>query len=115
QEERSKKLEQNLKKADEWKQKGDDLLYSMIPKAVALRLRNGEDAIETCESFDDVTVLFGEIVEFSELCARLTAMEAVTCINDVFSLFDKVTDSYNVFKAYKRANQVGSLFSIRPA
>ncbi|GIY96952.1 soluble guanylate cyclase 89Db [Caerostris extrusa] len=47
--ERSRKLEQNLKKADEWKQKGDDLLYSMIPKAVALRLRNGEDAIETCE------------------------------------------------------------------
>ncbi|GFY48133.1 soluble guanylate cyclase 88E [Trichonephila inaurata madagascariensis] len=113
QEERSKKLEQNLKKADEWKQKGDDLLYSMIPKAVALRLRNGEDAIETCESFDDVTVLFGEIVEFSELCARLTAMEAVTCINDVFSLFDKVTDSYNVFKV-ETVGQVYMLVSGAP-
>ncbi|GFY30067.1 uncharacterized protein TNCV_4073801 [Trichonephila clavipes] len=57
QEERSKKLEQNLKKADEWKQKGDDLLYSMIPKAVALRLRNGEDAIETCE-WDPLNAIF---------------------------------------------------------
>ncbi|GIY74025.1 soluble guanylate cyclase 89Da [Caerostris darwini] len=113
QEERSRKLEQNLKKADEWKQKGDDLLYSMIPKAVALRLRNGEDAIETCESFDDVTVLFGEIVEFSELCARLTAMEAVTCINGVFSLFDNVTDSHNVFKV-ETVGQVYMLVSGAP-
>ncbi|KAF8771590.1 soluble guanylate cyclase 89Db-like [Argiope bruennichi] len=113
QEERSRKLEQNLKKADEWKQKGDDLLYSMIPKAVALRLRNGEDAIETCESFDEVTVLFGEIVEFAELCARLTAMEAVTCINDVFSLFDKVTDAHNVFKV-ETVGQVYMLVSGAP-
>ncbi|XP_042909419.2 soluble guanylate cyclase 89Da [Parasteatoda tepidariorum] len=113
QEERSKKLEENLKKRDEWKQKGDDLLYSMIPKAVALRLRNGEDAIETCESFDNVTVLFGEIVEFSELCTRLTAMEAVSCINEVFSLFDKVTDSYNVFKV-ETVGQVYMLVSGAP-
>ncbi|KFM81476.1 Soluble guanylate cyclase 88E, partial [Stegodyphus mimosarum] len=98
---------------DEWKQKGDDLLYSMIPKAVAVRLRNGEDPIGTCESFDEVTVLFSEVVEFSELCARLTAMEAVTCINDVFSLFDKVTDAYNVFKV-ETVGQVYMLVSGAP-
>ncbi|XP_054717239.1 LOW QUALITY PROTEIN: soluble guanylate cyclase 88E-like [Uloborus diversus] len=113
QEERSKKLEQNLKMLDEWQQKGDDLLYSMIPKAVALRLRNGENPIGTCESFDEVTVLFGEIVEFSELCSRLSAMEAMTCINDIFSLFDKVTDAYNVFKV-ETVGQVYMLVSGAP-
>lgn len=113
QEGRSRKLEQNLKMLDEWKQKGDDLLYSMIPKAVALRLRNGEDPINTCESFDEVTVLFGEIVEFADLCARLSAMEAVTCINEVFSLFDKVIDSYNVFKV-ETVGQVYMLVSGAP-
>ncbi|KAG8187980.1 hypothetical protein JTE90_005299, partial [Oedothorax gibbosus] len=113
QEERSRRLEQNLKQADEWKQKGDDMLYSMIPKAVALRLRSRNDAIETCESFDAVTVLFGEIVRFSELCARLTAMEAVTCVNDVFSLFDNVTDAHNVFKV-ETVGQVYMLVSGAP-
>ncbi|XP_022255882.1 soluble guanylate cyclase 89Da-like [Limulus polyphemus] len=98
QEERSRRLETNLKMRDEWKKKGNDLLYSMIPKAVAERLANGEDPITTCESFDEVTVLFSEVVDFSDLCLRLSAMEAVSCVNDVYILFDRIIDNYQVFK-----------------
>lgn len=34
---------------DEEKKRGDSLLYAMIPKAVADRLRKGITALETCQ------------------------------------------------------------------
>lgn len=43
------KIQQNLSKVDEWKKKSDSLLYSMIPKSIAVRLKNGENPINTCE------------------------------------------------------------------
>lgn len=60
-EQRSHELETSLKLADEWKRQGDDLLYSMIPRPVAERLRSGQNTLSTCQSFDAVSVLFGEI------------------------------------------------------
>ncbi|GFY30065.1 soluble guanylate cyclase 88E [Trichonephila clavipes] len=89
--------------------KEDNIPPATWPLGKVIETHPGKDGV----SFDDVTVLFGEIVEFSELCARLTAMEAVTCINDVFSLFDKVTDSYNVFKV-ETVGQVYMLVSGAP-
>lgn len=43
-----------IKKLDEEKKRGDSLLYAMIPKAVADRLRRGITALETCQ-VQDVT------------------------------------------------------------
>lgn len=48
-EQRSAELEQNYKLLDTWKRRGDDLLYSMIPKTVADRLRAGHSSLNTCE------------------------------------------------------------------
>ena len=38
-----------IMKLDEEKKRGDSLLYAMIPKAVADRLRKGIGALETCQ------------------------------------------------------------------
>lgn len=46
-EQKTTELEHNYDLLDEWKRRGDDLLYSMIPKSVADRLRVGETS--TCE------------------------------------------------------------------
>lgn len=48
-EHRSGELEYNHQLLDTWKRRGDDLLYSMIPKTVADRLRNGKTSLSTCE------------------------------------------------------------------
>ncbi len=42
-------LEDSMRKLDEEMQKTDKLLYSMIPKTVANRLRKGDLAVNTCE------------------------------------------------------------------
>ena len=47
--EKSKQLENNLKKLDEIRKNADELLYRMLPKTVADRLRNGEPSIGLCE------------------------------------------------------------------
>lgn len=60
-EQRSDELETSLKLADSWKTQGDDLLYSMIPRPVAERLRSGQNTLATCQNFEEVSVVFGEI------------------------------------------------------
>lgn len=40
---------------------GDDLLYSMIPRPVAERLRSGQNTLSTCQNFEEVSVLFAEV------------------------------------------------------
>lgn len=46
---KSKKLEESMRKLDEEMRRTDELLYQMIPKQVADRLRKGENPIDTCE------------------------------------------------------------------
>lgn len=60
-EQRSDELETSLKLADSWKRQGDELLYSMIPKTVAERLRVGDNPLNTCQSFEEVSIVFCEL------------------------------------------------------
>lgn len=46
---RSDELEKSYELLDTWKRRSDDLLYSMIPKTVADRLRSGDSSLNTCE------------------------------------------------------------------
>jgi guanylate cyclase len=46
---RSKALEDSMKKLDQEIKKTDQLLYQMIPKKIADRLRNGEAVVNICE------------------------------------------------------------------
>lgn len=46
---KSKKLEESMRKLDDEMRRTDELLYQMIPKQVADRLRRGENPIDTCE------------------------------------------------------------------
>ena len=39
----------NLEKLEQERQRSEELLYRMMPKAVADELRDGRKAVETCE------------------------------------------------------------------
>lgn len=60
---KSKKLEESMRKLDEEMRRTDELLYQMIPKQVADRLRTGENPIDTCEvnNFRDRISLFFQL------------------------------------------------------
>lgn len=49
------------------------------------------------QAFEGVTVLFVELANIDEITA-MNAMEAVACMNAVFSSFDTIIDKHNVYK-----------------
>ncbi|XP_050525480.1 soluble guanylate cyclase 88E-like isoform X2 [Daktulosphaira vitifoliae] len=95
---KSKKLEESMRKLDEEMKRTDELLYQMIPKQVADRLRSGENPIDTCQMFDSVSILFSDIVTFTEICSRITPMEVVSMLNAMYSIFDTLTERNKVYK-----------------
>jgi hypothetical protein len=50
-------IEANMIKQDEWQLKSETLLYSMIPRTIAERLKRGEDPVNTCEVWRPNTLL----------------------------------------------------------
>ena len=55
---RSEQVNMQMKKLDEVMARTEELLFQMIPKAIAERLKRGETYMETCEVFPSVTMLF---------------------------------------------------------
>lgn len=97
---KSKKLEESMRKLDEEMRRTDELLYQMIPKQVADRLRRGENPIDTCEMFDSVSILFSDVVTFTEICSRISPMQVVSMLNAMYSIFDTLTERNNVYKVH---------------
>ncbi|KAL1460076.1 hypothetical protein WDU94_012015, partial [Cyamophila willieti] len=95
---KSKKLEESMRKLDDEMKRTDELLYQMIPKQVADRLRTGENPIDTCQMFDSVSILFSDVVTFTEICSRITPMEVVSMLNAMYSIFDTLTERNRVYK-----------------
>jgi len=72
------------------------LLLNILPEPIARRLREGERVI--ADRFDDVTLLFADIVEFTRLSATMSASELVSVLNEVFTVFDRLVDDYGLEK-----------------
>ena len=77
-------------------EKSERLLLNILPKPVADRLKQSPEAI--AERFDDVTVLFADIVGFTSLSAQISPEELVGMLNKVFSLFDGLADKHGLEK-----------------
>ncbi|OXA43799.1 Soluble guanylate cyclase 88E [Folsomia candida] len=95
---KSKKLRESVKSLDNLIKRTDELLYQMIPKQVADRLRNGENPVDTCETFESVSILFSDVVRFTDICSRLTPMQVVNMLNQMYSYFDQLTEINGVYK-----------------
>ncbi len=72
------------------------LLLNILPEPVARRLRTGETLI--ADRYDDVTMMFADIVEFTRISAGLSPSELVTVLNDVFTEFDDLVGRYDLEK-----------------
>ncbi|WP_373535088.1 adenylate/guanylate cyclase domain-containing protein [Microcoleus sp.] len=76
--------------------KSEELLLNILPAAIALRLKDNEHNI--AESFAEVTVMFADIVGFTELSSRISATAVVEVLNDIFSAFDHLADRHGLEK-----------------
>lgn len=78
------------------KEKSEQLLLNILPGAIADRLK--EDRGYIADSFPEVTVLFADIVGFTDLSTRLSPTELVEMLNVIFSEFDRLAEKHGLEK-----------------
>ena len=72
------------------------LLLNILPKLIAERLKGDESTI--ADSFAEVTVLFADIVGFTELSADTPPTKLVELLNEIFSAFDLLAEKHGLEK-----------------
>ncbi|MBA5775874.1 response regulator [Stappia sp. F7233] len=78
------------------KERADALLHAILPGQVVRRLANGEEVI--ADRIDMASILFADIVNFTELAARTPASDLVKRLGALFSRFDELADEHGVEK-----------------
>jgi class 3 adenylate cyclase len=72
------------------------LLLNILPEPIADRLRAGEALI--ADRHEDVSLLFADIVGFTDMSSTMDASELVRLLNEVFSVFDGLVDASGLEK-----------------
>ncbi|NJL98084.1 MAG: adenylate/guanylate cyclase domain-containing protein [Synechococcaceae cyanobacterium SM2_3_2] len=77
-------------------QRAEDLLLNILPKAIAERLKQSPERI--AESYLEATILFADIVNFTQLAEGLSPHDLVELLNSIFSDFDRLVDQLGLEK-----------------
>ena len=78
------------------RERSERLLLDVLPNAIVERLKKGEKTI--ADDVDEVTVLFCDVVGFTEFSARLNAVEVVRRLNEIFLRFDMLVEKHQLEK-----------------
>ena len=76
--------------------KSERLLANVLPETVAHRLKDEPTTI--ADRFESATVLFADIVDFTQLAAKLSSEELVSLLNEIFSAFDALAEKHGLEK-----------------
>jgi len=76
--------------------KSEHLLLNVLPASIAKRLKDNHGLI--ADGHADVTVMFADISNFTQLTAQMAPKQMVALLNTIFSRFDTMTDKYGLEK-----------------
>ena len=77
-------------------EKSNRLLLNILPREVALTLKEREGVI--AEHYDHASILFADIADFTSISALMTPHEVVGLLNEVFSRFDDLAERHDLEK-----------------
>ncbi|MBL6953924.1 MAG: adenylate/guanylate cyclase domain-containing protein [Alphaproteobacteria bacterium] len=78
------------------REKANTLLLNILPRKAAQVLKTRAGVI--AEQYDDVSVLFADIVNFTQYAGAVSPTQLVTKLNEIFFRFDELTDQYGLEK-----------------
>ncbi len=76
--------------------RAENLLLNILPKSVADRLKTDPGTI--AERFDEVSILFADMVGFTEMSSEKDAAQIVRMLNTIFSRFDDLAQDLGLEK-----------------
>jgi adenylate cyclase len=74
----------------------ETLLLNVLPAEVAQRLQSDPNSI--ADHFDDASILFADVVDFTPLASGLDARDVVGLLDRLFTSFDELVDRHGVEK-----------------
>ncbi|XP_023229672.1 guanylate cyclase soluble subunit alpha-2-like isoform X1 [Centruroides sculpturatus] len=88
---------QEANKAVEMERKKNvDLLHLVFPPNIARKLWLGEHV--EAQQYDNVTMLFSDIVGFTAICSTATPMMVINMLNTLYTMFDVFCGELDVYK-----------------
>ncbi len=76
--------------------RSERLLLNILPRPIAERLKNSEQTI--ADGFADVSVMFADIVNFTQVAANMAPSQVFSMLNRIFSAFDELAEHYQLEK-----------------
>jgi len=80
----------------EEQKKSERVLFNVLPSNIAERLKNNQGLI--ADGYADVTVMFADLVNFTQLTEQMSPEQMVGLLNTVFSGFDDLSEKYGLEK-----------------
>ena len=81
--------------------RSEGLLRNILPEQIADRLKERDPATEhghIARAYEEVTVVFADLVEFTKQSGRTDPPEIVAVLDDVFTRFDAIAERYGLEK-----------------
>jgi class 3 adenylate cyclase len=85
-----------LRQVERYRLRANDLLLNIPPGSIAARLKQCPETI--ADGYNEVTVLFADIVDFTGMSSGADPVEVVNLLNDIFSKFDDLAQKYGLEK-----------------
>jgi adenylate cyclase len=89
-------LDQQHQLLAEEQKKSERVLLNVLPSSIAQRLKDHQGLI--ADGHADVTVMFADLVNFTQLTESLSPEQMVGLLNTIFSGFDQLCEKYGVEK-----------------
>jgi class 3 adenylate cyclase len=85
-----------LRQVDRYRAQSETLLHNILPQSIAARLKGGAPTI--ADRFEQVTILFADIENFTSMSANADPADIVNLLNNVYSDFDELASKYGLEK-----------------
>lgn len=79
-----------------FQERSEMLLLNILPREISEALKANQQPIAA--QYEDASILFADVVEFTSMAATMTPMRLVDLLNEVFQCFDDLVEKYDLEK-----------------